>query len=331
MMTATLDDYGPPRFVQVAQQLQDYEVMSKWLKKDKVIFDGGVGISRIVMDRTGGAARHLAIGDEDVVNIPELLREIRVDWVHASTNWGWNRIELLQNKGKAVRTKVIDPRRGAAMLDLVEELESKAWSCPAADDTENPKGVPYAIVKNATEGFNGGYPSGHTTMYGADLTTLRNFKNWTGTYTAFTRSDAIRAWRKAFQRTRWKSPIGGKAIRFNQKLRFYVNQDTELDLGDIGTSQNENIGPELAKFDGMMLFKGVPIIAIPQLDYDTQNPIYGINHDTFFPVVLKGNYLRESEPDKWPNHHNWYVVFIDLTYNYLCLDRRRNFVLYQTS
>ena len=111
-------------------------------------------------------------------------------------------------------------------------------------------------------------------------------------------------------------------------------------MEDIGEAQNENLGRDLASVeagagadigsvDMQLVFRRHPIIWVPQLD-DTSvytaatNPVYAIDHSTFYPVVLKGDYLREGDAEKVPNQHNVFRVFVDLSYNYMCIDRRRN-------
>jgi hypothetical protein len=76
------------------------------------------------------------------------------------------------------------------------------------------------------------------------------------------------------------------------------------------------------------VFRNHPIIWVPKLDADTTNPVYGVDHSTFYPICLRGNYLRESKPMTDATQHNVYQVFVDLSYNYICLDRRRNWVFY---
>jgi len=57
-----------------------------------------------------------------------------------------------------------------------------------------------------------------------------------------------------------------------------------------------------------------------------------IDHSTFNPVVLKGDVLRESKPsNSGSRQHNVFETFVDLTYNYVCVDRRRSGVLHSTS
>jgi hypothetical protein len=139
----------------------------------------------------------------------------------------------------------------------------------------------------------------------------------------------IKKWRTAHRKCGFKSPITVEDYRGTrgQKYRFYVNESTISDIEDVGEAQNENLGRDIASMDGSIVFKGHPIRWVPKLDADTQNPIYGIDHSTFYPACLEGDYLRESEAERAPDQHNVYQVFVDLSYNFVCIDRRRNMVL----
>ena len=97
-------------------------------------------------------------------------------------------------------------------------------------------------------------------------------------------------------------------------------------MEDIGEASNENLGRDLASMDGTMTFRNHPVIWVPELDGQTNAPVYMVDHSTFYPVVLKGDFLRESKSTQAPSQHNVYQYFVDLTYNYLCVDRRRNAV-----
>ena len=79
--------------------------------------------------------------------------------------------------------------------------------------------------------------------------------------------------------------------------------------------------------EGSAFIAGYPIIHMKQLDNDsTSDPVYGIDHSTFYPVCLKGDYLRESGPDPATDQHNAWNCFVDLTYNFLNVDPRRSLV-----
>ena len=332
VVLATLRELGRLRFQQIAQNLQDYEVFSRWFRKDKVAFDSGIGIQRTLMTKLSGAARHVGLLDEDQVNIPDILTNLKIDWRHAQTSYGFIYQEALMNRGKALIVDVVKPRRTAALIDMVEELEDKAWAAPTGpSDKTNPYGIKYWIVRNATEGFNGGVPSGFSDVGGVDLTEHPNFKNWTGQYAAVSKTDLIRKMRKAHRNIRFKSPITVKDYRGGRgdRYRIYMNETTIAAFEDIGESQNENLGRDVASMDGTITFRNHPCIWVPKLDSDTADPVYMIDHSTFYPVVLKGDFLRESKAIQAPNQHNVYQYFVDLTYNYLCVDRRRNAVFYK--
>ncbi|MFW6033478.1 MAG: phage major capsid protein [Phycisphaeraceae bacterium] len=329
LVTGTLDNLGRMKFQQIAQNLQDYEVMGRWLRKDRVAFDSGIGIKRTLMTKLPGSARHVGLYEEDELNVVDLLKSMVVPWRHATTNWAFERRETLENRGKALVVNVIKPRRAGAMIDLIEQLEDKAFTAPSEGNDVDPYGLPYWIVKNANEGFNGGTPSGHSTVAGVDLDEVPKFKNYTAQYTDVSKSDLIKKMRTAYRKIRFKSPVSIPDFRRGKgdRYRIYVGESTISDMEDLGEAQNENLGRDLASMDGVMTFRRNPIIWIPKLDEDTTDPVYMTDHGTFYPVILKGDYLRETDPAKAAKQHNVFEVHVDLSYNYVCVDRRRNAVL----
>lgn len=332
LVATTLYDLGPLRFQQIAQNRQYYEVFSKWFKKDRVAFDSGQGIQRTLMNKVDtAAAAHVGYLEEDSVNIPDVIDLLQVPWRHARTHWAIvYQTDILMNSGRALVLNVIKPRRAAALLGLVEELENKAWASPASSsDKVDPYGITYWIVKNNTTGFNGGAASGHTTVGGVSLTDSVKFKNYTAQYTTSDKPDLIKKLRTAHRKVHFISPITIQDYRgqIGERYRCYVNETLMSSLEDVGEAQNENLGRDIASMDGTITFRRHPVVWIPKLDDDTTNPFYLVDHSTFYPAVLKGDYLRESEAMRAPNQHNAYEIFIDLSYNYICVDRRRNAVV----
>lgn len=329
LVSGTLRNLGRMKFQQIAQTITNYEIFPIWFKKDKVMFDSGIGIQRTLMNRLTGAAGHVGLLEPDDVNLTDVLTQLQIPWVHARTSWGFIRQQTLMNRGDAQILDIVEPQRAAAMISLVEELETKGWAAPASTDTVNPFGVPYWIVKNASTGFNGGLPGSWATVGGVNLTNTPTFKNYTAQYVSVTKGDLIKKMRTGRRKTGFKSPVdvadytNGKT----EQYRIYMNEATVSSFEDVGESQNENLGRDVASMEGgAMAFRGSALRYVPILDGDTQNPVYMIDHSTFMPVCLKGDYLRESDPAISPHVHNFIQVFVDLTYNYLCVDRRRNAV-----
>ncbi len=330
LMKGTLKELGRGKFQQIAQTLQEYEVMGRWLRKDRMIVSDGTGIQRTLMVRTSGAAKHVGLYEADETNVVDLLEQLSIPWVHAQTYWVFERRETLMNRGKSLITNIVQPRRAGAMIDLADELETNAWAAPSTTQTKLPFGLPFWIVKNGTQGFNGGLPVDHTTLAGINITDNPTFKNWTDTYVDITKKDLIRGLRKAHKRIKFKSPVNVRDYRGGRgdRYRLYVNEDTQTTIEEVGEQQNENLGRDIASMDGQIVFRRHPIIIAWELENDSQNPVYLIDHSTFYPEILKGDFLRETDPKVSAKQHNVYEIFVDLSYNFLCVDRRRNAVLH---
>jgi hypothetical protein len=332
LVLGVLYDLGAQKFQNIAQSLQHYEVFSKWFKKDKVMFDSGIGIQRTLLNKLGTAAAHVGLMDPIQVNITDVLDQLQIPWRHARTHWGLiYQTDILMNSGKSQIVDTVKARRASALINLVEELEDRGWAAPSSSsDKTLPYGLPYWVVTNATTGFNGGAASGHTLVAGVSLTDSPTFKNYTFQYTNVTKADLIKKLRTAHRKIRFVSPININDYRgsIGENYRLYVNEATLASIEDLGEAQNENLGRDIASMDGVITFRRNPIIWVPKLDADTTNPVYMIDHSTFYPVCLKGDYLRESEAIQAPNQPNVYTVVTHLTYNYLCVDRRRNAVGY---
>lgn len=348
LVASILPDLDRMNWEQIAQDLQDYEMMSHWLKKDKIIFGDGIAIRKNLLTQLSGAASHTGITDTDDVDIPDLMDDITVPWRHAQTKWGYHyQTDILMNRGKSTINNTVKPRRVAAMLDLAKELEAKAWQVPNTTDKLNPYGLPYWIVFNATTGFTGGYPTGpdtvqHATIAGLDLNQSPNFKNYSAQYASVSKVDLIPKMRTALRKTNFRSPVDRDEMSTprGKDRRYYTDEATCSAFETIGEAQNENLGRDLAPYtagsgngglqevDGTLTFKKNPIVYVPQLDDTTvftaaTNPIYQIDHAVFYPYCLRGDYLRETGPVVAPNQHNMYRVFLDLTYNFICVNRRR--------
>lgn len=345
LLLGTLKELGRNRFQQIAQPLQQYPVVSRWFRKNKVQFDEGLGIQRNLMITLSNQARHTGVMTTDTADIPSLMAQLSINWRHAQNAWAFAYQELLTNRGKALVFNVIQPRRTDCMISIAGELEQKAWTLAASGDTVLPWGIPYWIVytssgATAPGAFTGGYPSGYSTLAGISLTSAPNFKNYCGTYSAVTKADLLNTMRAGHRRIFWHSPVNVSDYRKGEygDLQLYTDETTLRAFETVGESQNENLGRDLAPFGGAddvkyveatLTFRRHPIRWVPQLD-DTSvytaatNPVYMIDHSTFYPVCLAGDYLRESPVLRAPTQHNVFRVFVDLTYNYLCVDRRRN-------
>ena len=336
LVATTRVSEGRLRFQQIAQNLPFYEIFSRWFKRDKVMFSSGYKIQRTLMNKLNrAAAKHVGFLQPDAVNIMDVLTTMSVEWVHAQTDWGIvYQTDVLMNSGKDLILNIIKPRRIASLLGLVEDIEELGFgAAPGVDDNVNPWALKYWITWNSTDGFTGAAPGSHTTKGGVNPTTVPTFKNYSLTYVTVSDNDLVKGLRTMFRKCRFVSPISHPDYRgqIRDRYRLYCNEETMSAFEDVVRSHNSNLGKDLAMFDGSAYIAGYPIIYIPQLDNDSSSdPVYVVDHSTFYPVCLQGDYLRESGPTQGESHNTW-NCFTDLTYNFLCVDPRRSGVAAKSS
>ena len=207
MITTTLHELGRGRFYQIAQDLAEYIVLPRLLRKGNVrTLTSGIGIKETLMTGTGGSSRWVGLNEPDSYNWKDVLTQLTVVWCRLTDNMMWWRQALLENRGEARINNVIKPQRVAMMLRLAEALEAGYFAAPDASDTKKPWGLKYWIVKNATTGFNGGLPAGFSTVGGVSLTDYPQFKNYTFLYAEVSKLDLIQKLRTAHRKTNWRSP-----------------------------------------------------------------------------------------------------------------------------
>lgn len=348
-ITSILPDLDKGNFESCAADLQQYPVMQVWLKKLKIEMSGGLQVRENLMQTTSGAARHVTPDSTDQVDIPNLMSYVTVPWRRIQTQWAYDyQVDILMNKDPHAIINLVKARLHAAMIDLAAELEAKAWSLCAPDNQTDPYGVPNWIVYTATAnpgGFTGGLASGWT--HKAGLTDLTNFKNYSATYTTVSKTDLLVSMRQGHEQTFWLSPVTTEQANtdMSRMLRYYTDSTTNRAFETLGEAQNENLGRDIAPYvsgsdpdlrrDDMiggaaLTFRRHPICFVPYFNDTSRfptsiatNPIYGIDHSKFKTRCLKGDYLRQTGPERVPNQHNRWRTFSDTTYAHTCNNLRR--------
>lgn len=345
MLTATYANEAKNNVVDISQELTEHIVMG-YLMKAKggvVIKKGGVGVDQTLMITHGNASKFIGEYDEDTVNVIDLLKKMHVDFTILTNGVAHTQSELSDNRGKERILNIIRPRRRAMYLDVAEKMERVFFQEPNASDELTPWGLKYWFVKNATAGFNGGYPSGFTKIGNIDLTLVPNFKNYTAAYTAISKTDLILQMKRAHRATKFKAPVNDAGFRGDAmpKKRVYIaNEDVMEGVENIAEGQNENLGNDMAPKvagagkmglrsdgDGNVLFKSNPFIYSELLDDDTSDPVYGIDMSTFHVLIKQGDNMKLSDFRVAPNQSRVFKAVLYHRYQTICDNRRNNFVL----
>lgn len=339
LLTAThlaQDELDRGHWTDLASDIQEYHILDHMLMEERVGFQSGNAIEGTVMTTDNGSARWVGLYAEDTWLDVDGSEKFSVPWRHMDFSWSYDRRQVKMNRSPAKIVDLVSFKRAQAYLSAAKKLEDAGWSLPNGPSDNLPMfGIPYWIVKNATKGFNGGNPAGFSAGAGGlDSTAYPSWQNYTFTYQNITFDDCIAEWREAAQRCKWKSPkkMGVPAGRRGKKRYSYcMNLYTRQQFERQAHNQNDNVGNDLATYDGETYFNRVPLDWIPQLDSDTDNPVYGIDWSNLYFVFLEDEYLVEDKAIILPNHRSVIGAKIYLTCNTRCTNRRTQFVGYQVA
>ena len=348
---ATLESFEQDEF-QVALKHQCYEVLNQWFKKDRVVLDGGDRVTRYISLRDTGNASQVRMYETDTPNVANVDEVIRIDWTHAQVSFSYSVKEIAMNKGNKVRIyNLLEQRRTNAFREFADLLEELAWRTPTGSgDDRNPFGIPAWLVQDNSDDSETGDFVGTTGNYWSTAdgtfnpgsisvseTTNPRWANYYADHGASLDDSMLKKLRRAFRKTNFQSPMFAKqAIDPDSsfsKFRLYTNSKVLDELEEIATKSDDRLGADLGKYCGAVIFKGIPFIYVNVLDDDssfsTQQglvyggaPIFGVNHNPFYPVVLDGEYFRVNDPMTKVGQHNVLTVYIDLSYAYICDNRR---------
>lgn len=353
LVLSTLPDIGRYKITDLMTDLQEYVAMQQILQNQKMQF-GGTGPEGFIIDATAGSARHTKLFDEDSVPFTDGMTTFTVPWRMSTTAWPYDERERVFNMGATAEQQsqtlqdTMQAREAQAFQDLADLCEDTWWKQPVNfTDGETPFGIWYWIARwdtGATNPSAGGFlglnPTGtdgvalSTGAGGISSTTHSRWSNYAAKYTNVSKSDLVKAMRKAAWSTRFYPVVSIPLNKRGEDNRgLYTTWDVKATMDDILESQNDNLGNDVASRDGMALFQGRPIQAVPWLQANdaTAAPVYGINWAHFCPYFLEGEYLNRTGPYNAPNSHRVKHMHIDLTWNTWCTNRRAHFVISKTS
>ena len=335
LVNTTLTNLGRAKVTDLTSDLQEYTAMSQIMRENRVTFDDGKSISFNFVTGDNGQAKNTGLFAVDDVNVNDVETTGSVPWKHNTTNYAYDRREMEMCSGASQIVNLIKIRRMAGMISFAKLYEDNWWGgAPLTGDTSTPFGIKYWVVKNAVAGFTGTTASGTLAnaagCCGLTDTAYPRWKNYAAPYTAISKEDLVRAWRKAATMTLFKPPIDKDmpaSYNTGDKYAYYVNYNVYGPLEEMLETQNDNLGNDIASKDGEPVFHRRPITYVPYLDDDSDDPVYGLNWGEFKIVFLQGEYFREDPPEKAPNQHTVVRVNVDCTGNTVLHNRRRCFVL----
>lgn len=331
--------------VQMTLKHQTYEVMHRWFAADKKVLGGGKKVTWDINLKDTGNAKHTRIFDTDTPNIANVVKEGEANWTHFQNSFSYNVKELAINRDNKTRIfDLLKNRRLNCIRESADALEEAAWKTPTdSTDDLNPFGI-FGWLSQGTNGSTGAFDA-YVANYWSDASSTFNAgnvactsalnTNWASYYIDHDGNlddSLMKSLRRAFRKTKFQSPVIGKEAVDPQSdfynFRFYTNSAVLDEIEELATKSDDAIGYDLGKYAGAVVFKGIPFIYVDSLDTAKQyvygsNPIVGVNHKHFYPIVLSDENFRWNPPmPHGPGQHNTLTVYLDLSYAYVCKNRR---------
>lgn len=347
LLNVTSDNVGKGS-LELALDHNAYEFVDTILRDDRIELDGGTAFTRrIRLDKTGNA-RWVDPWEREDPKQKDTTYPFTVPWKYLQTYHVYERHQVLMNAGSDEQLfNFVQLQKVGGMEDFCNELEAAMWTYPTSPDDLEAWGIPAWVCKCGTAGaagFYGGRPDGGTnwsTVAGIapctsndGLTNIaggkERWRNYCAGYKAVN-TGLLKIMRTAFKRIRFASPrLVSQAFEKGnpaEDLRIYTNVATSVELEELCEKRNDAYGSNLMMYEGAAVFKRVPIVETDFLDADTSNPLYLCNRRYFKPIVLTGDYLRESKVYNDGSQHNVFRQFMDLTIAIVCLNRQRQAVI----
>jgi hypothetical protein len=335
LVAMTLPQLGKLKFTDLMSNYQNTIILKRTMKKGKMTFESGASVDFNVITDTNHSAKMVGIGQVDNVDIPNLMTKGEVPWRHCTWNWAHDNRILAMNREPSRIVDLLQTQRIAAFGDGIILFEIQGWQCPASTDTVSAYGIPYWVVKSNTaatqtnnNGFNGGAPTGYTTVGNINPTTFPRWQNYATQYTNVLKNDFVRKARRMMFYIDFQ-PLVDEIPTYNtgDDYGLYANYSLVAALEELLEAQNDDLGNDIASMDGKTEFRRKPVTPVRQLDLDTTNPLYALNWGEFHAMGLRGLWMYETVIPVMPNQHNVSATHNDCSFNWFCRNRRRNGVI----
>lgn len=290
--------------------------------------------------------RAITLDDIDQIDDNDQFVRAQEEWRHVTGGYPIHRKLLNMNRGSYKIVDYLQAKRFGALVNHAKQTERFFWTLLDADDNKTPRGLLFWCVKYVSgesdggainggtatlnDGLGGDHLGGTPTGYSAPggITHAR-YKNYANKYGEFDEDDGIKKLWYAVHRCNFKGvkPHPDPARRKRPRWEIFFKLETKRAAMDAARAQNDNIGWDLGRGTNEVTFLNIPMTWVPFLDYDNDDPIYGVDWAVLWPVALDGEWMTEDEIEMSPGYHLVARVHMDSTYGIKCTDRRRLFVL----
>jgi len=329
----TINRYFRGELVDISMPLQKYHFASRWFKSKKKPERGGALLEWKLRTGNQGNAKHSGLFAVDDTDRKNVVTRAKTGWSKQTVNYIFDADEPEFQSGPETIYETAKLNEQGLFNDIFQLMETSMWTAPASssEDPMPPAGIPFWIQKCAALGFNGGDPSGWSDGAGNIKTaTYPAWKNYGGPYVQVSRDDLIEKVINACDFCYFE-PVA----KFNEldsgepAWGFYTVHSVLSTMRKLLQANNDNLGPDVARYAGQVLIKGIPVEWVPALDnaeseaYDSTNPFYGINWTKFYYYFKTGRNMIKHPLKHAAHQHTVWERHMDNWGNFSCSDRRQ--------
>ncbi len=342
LLTFTQSKVDRHTYTDLMTDTTEHIALPKLMNEERAKETTGRDISWLLITGTDQTAKAVGLFQHDDYGRGDDAVKATIPWRHIHAYSIYDEHEVSLNGGPEQLLDMVQVQEDKSATDTAEYFETFFWGKPATSaDTLTPYGIKMYVKKSITGtsagdswttnagGFNGGNPTGFTSgVGGVSSSTVARWSNWACKYVQVSKKDLLRKLKYAEQKTHFVPPTDIPLnLRSNRGRAYYTGIKNTVEMNELLATQNDNLG-DLQGFEGQTLFMRKPVVYVPKLDDDSDNPFYGINWATMSVEVLKGWYMRRLGPNRLiGTQHNVFATDHDTSLNLKCTDRRRNFVL----
>ena len=337
ILQATLTDFR--KKLPAMTYLYNSYAMFNSMWKGRTRVEGGDRVERYITLHEEGNAKHRGNWEEDTHNVLNIDEKIVADWVTASSNLSWNLVEASINSGAARIYDVIANKYRNCMREIADEVYERMLSAPASStDKLNPFGLPAWFPYGTDDStgsrnaYTGLYLDGNDWNVGNLASSSSSNSRWSSYYADHNGDLDETIWvllDRATRKLHFEAPMFPKSqdgTMSSDKFSLYSNDNVIGNLNLLQAKSDDQMGFRVNSHFGVPTFKGMPLMYVDILDtagtytYGT-DPIYMINHDLFYPIVLDGWDFKIGTPRQRDSQHLVLTVDVDLVYTYICESR----------
>ena len=324
----------------VALNYPKYEVLNRILPNYKKTGAGENYDDDIQLEDSVNGGNVGMLFHNDTSTVTDTDQKIITPWKRYTNNCSYDRIALSINEPQKTRVyKYLKSKMTAMYRKAADDIQESFWSNPSGTaDTNANWGVAGWLTMgtdDSTGGFTGGaasYTDGTAfDCGGISSATYTKWKNWYADHKGNLNETFLDTLGDACRATDFEAPTSpGKVDGVNEEgirgMEFFTSNEVIKQVEKIARNSDDRIMYDLGKYAGKTIYKGIPFNYVKLLDTADANlrgtnPLYAINFDVLYPVVLEDWYFQ-ADQEKNAFSHTVLTQYIDLVWNVHCENKQ---------